>query len=223
MTDIVIPYRKTIDTKELRYCLRSIETYLTDVGQVFIVGELPDWVQNVVHIPYADNPDWRFKERNIYEKTLAACDDERVSDPFLFMNDDHYFLTRTSCNDILHLYTCTPPTSGKYFDTTMRNTWGVMGIGRYYDIHFPILYQKARYKRILSALDWSKPYGYCIKSIYCKGFGELESLKTADNKLREPGERPTGDWFSTSDKSFTESIMQELYPNISKYEREGFD
>lgn len=219
MTDIVIPYRITNHTKELRYCMRSIETYLTGVGQVFIVGDLPDWIQNVVHIPFADNPDWRYKERNIYEKTQAACNDERVSDPFLFMNDDHYLLGRMAASSTPYLYgNCL--TSGKYNDTTLSNTFGVLGSWAFYDIHFPILYSKERYKRAVGRVDWNKHYGYCIKSLYCC-YNEIQGARVDDQKLRLPNERPTGTWFSTSDKSFTESIMQELYPNKSKYESEG--
>lgn len=217
MTDIVIPYRKTIHTKELRYCLRSIETYLTDVGQVFIVGELPDWVKNVVHIPYADNPDWRFKERNIYKKTLAACNDDRVSDPFLFMNDDHYLLCKMSAGSTPYLFG-RYEVPGKYAETTYSNTWGILGSWAFYDIHFPILFEKHKYIDALGGLDWGKPYGYCIKSVYCAR-SYVQGTQVEDQKLRIPNERPKGLWFSTSDKSFTESIMQELYPNVSKYER----
>ncbi|HEX2682696.1 MAG TPA: hypothetical protein VHL77_02115 [Ferruginibacter sp.] len=223
MTSIVIPYRITNHTKELLYCLRSIENYLQGVGDIFIIGDLPEWIVNVIHIPYQDNPDWRFKEKNIYEKTLAACNDERVSNPFLFMNDDHYLMAKSDASEWPYLYTNNYPTSGKYFETTMFNTWGAIGDITYFDIHCPILLHKNEYRNTVGKLDWSKPYGYCIKSVYCQdliGSALNEPLECNDNKLRLPYEMPLPcDFFSTSDKSFTEPIMRDLYPNKSKYER----
>lgn len=118
MIDILIPLGKGSrhDNFELRMCLRSIEKHLKGVSNIFIVGEKPGWVQNVVHIPQRDNPNNWMRAHNIYSKIMAACsyfddlkfhyqsleDFERneitaslicISDNFLFMNDDHYLLT----------------------------------------------------------------------------------------------------------------------------------
>ena len=49
MIDIVIPYR-TSKTDELKYTLRAIDRHL-EHGKVVIVGDIPDWVQNVLTIP----------------------------------------------------------------------------------------------------------------------------------------------------------------------------
>src|SRR4051812_48140009 len=94
MTDIVIPlnnrsYQKNI---ELRYCLRSIEKHLSGVGNVFIVGHMPEWVTNVIYIPFEEDPRNRFRDRNIMLKVSEACKDSRVSDDFLMIHDDHFLL-----------------------------------------------------------------------------------------------------------------------------------
>ena len=39
---------------ELRLSLRSIDKYAHNLGRVFIVGEKPDWIKNVIHIPVKD-------------------------------------------------------------------------------------------------------------------------------------------------------------------------
>ena len=54
---------------ELRYSLRSLSK-ISGIGDVFIVGEKPDWVRNVIHIPCKDVP-FR-KEYSIYTKIMAA-------------------------------------------------------------------------------------------------------------------------------------------------------
>ena len=74
MTDILIPLGtgSRHDNLELRYCLRSIEKHLKGVGNIFLVGEKPDWVQNVIHIPAKDNPNNWNRARNIYDKIMAG-------------------------------------------------------------------------------------------------------------------------------------------------------
>src|SRR5688500_2320198 len=97
-TSIVIPlaangFGSRNNDIELRYCLRSIETHLSGYGDIFLIVHKPKWVKNVMHIPAEDEQRTWWKERNIYRKILLACEDPRVSDDFLFMNDDHYLLS----------------------------------------------------------------------------------------------------------------------------------
>jgi hypothetical protein len=122
-TDILIPLGKgsRYNNIELKYCLRSVEKYLTGVGNIFIVGELPDFInpETVIHIPLKDNPNNWERAHNIYRKIMAGInykgvvgiqftqdnedfvndevtchvDTIELSDNFLFMNDDHFLLT----------------------------------------------------------------------------------------------------------------------------------
>jgi hypothetical protein len=39
---------------ELRYSLRSVEKHLKGYNNVYLVGDKPDWVRNVTHIPKQD-------------------------------------------------------------------------------------------------------------------------------------------------------------------------
>jgi len=93
MIDLVYTIKandSTWEDNELRYSLRSIEKYLSGVGQVFIIGDCPDFLTNVIHIPATDEENREWKDRNIYRKLLIACNDVRISENFLFVNDDHY-------------------------------------------------------------------------------------------------------------------------------------
>ena len=80
----------TWQNNEIRYSLRSVAENVKNFGKVFIVGELPSFLKNVIHIPCGDlyRPAWK----NAYAKTRLACEDPRLSDDFFFMNDDFFIV-----------------------------------------------------------------------------------------------------------------------------------
>lgn len=73
---------------ELRFSLRSIEKYGKNIDRVFIVGNKPDFLQNVEYIWVEDKYQWW---RNAFEKTKAAIKGG-ISKDFLLMNDDFFML-----------------------------------------------------------------------------------------------------------------------------------
>lgn len=88
--DVVIPYiRNTTD--ELRYCLRSLKNI--PHGNVFICGDKPDFISDrVIYLP-----------RKIRGKTAQldcelnlrlALEDDRLSENFIYMNDDFMILKK---------------------------------------------------------------------------------------------------------------------------------
>jgi hypothetical protein len=234
MTSIIIPLnnRSTVRNLELRYCLRSIEKHLTGVGDIFIVGYCPDWVQNVIYIPFDEDPRNRFRDRNIMNKMLAACKDERVSENFLMVHDDHFLLSDYEAGKFPY-YHCghMVPGEGQY-GQTKRNTEHLLcplpGIPILnYDAHCPILFNKEKFLKITHA-DWSKWYGYCLKTLYCvmNGIGGeyMDDIKIrmplqADEIMQAIAGRS---WFSIGDRCFVDhgmkELLQTLYPNPSKYE-----
>lgn len=236
MTSIVIPLgngSRWNDT-ELRYCLRSITKHLTGYGNIFIIGEKPEWLRNIVHIPCPDYSDKTYhKERNIFEKIMAACRDERVTDDFLFMNDDHYMLQNFEAEQFPYycqgwLSEFMTVTDYKY---TVSNTLDLYREINdvYFDIHCPLIYNKKMFVDILNPLDWSKNFGYCIKSVYCNNVNELRAIEYPDLKINEVyssdqirkliAGRP---WFSIGDKAREGGLLRvlnELYPNKSIYEK----
>ena len=72
---------------ELRYSLRSLK-FVRDKGRVFITGNRPDFVQNIIHIPCDDigcrmiNHWWKVTQ------TILQTD---ISDDFVLMYDDIFF------------------------------------------------------------------------------------------------------------------------------------
>ncbi len=78
------------DNNEIRYSLRSLDTFMLDLRFVHISGELPDFVQGIIHTPSKD----RYKKpwQNMLHKVRAACEREDLTDEFLLMNDDFFLL-----------------------------------------------------------------------------------------------------------------------------------
>lgn len=75
---------------EVRYSIRSLESFALDLDTVWIVGERPSFFPEKFHIPAEDSHDEKWK--NAFSKTVIAAKDDRVADDFLLMNDDFFML-----------------------------------------------------------------------------------------------------------------------------------
>lgn len=75
------------ESEELRYSLRSLQNI--PHGNVFFAGEVPAWIQNVVHIPVEQSGE---KKENVRANLFAAAKDEQLSDDFVLMNDDFFIM-----------------------------------------------------------------------------------------------------------------------------------
>jgi hypothetical protein len=257
-TDILIPLGKGSRHQdfELRMCLRSIEKHLKGVGNIFIVGEKPEWVKNVVHIPFKDNPNNWNRARNIYDKIMAGIDYEhtyeeqfceidvvvRLSDNFLFMNDDHYLLQDYEANEFPYYYR-------RMFDLQdllkkgnnpqMKQTINTFHLGSKYsendfDIHCPIVFNKRIFREIFAGLPEKWPeHGFLIKSYYANTvtFEPYELVLCEDLKFSEPLMKESiymalegRAWFSIGDRCLKsgsmKEVLQELYSTKSKYEND---
>lgn len=229
MMDIVIPLSDTSKWYdiELKYALRSIEQYI-DVWNVFIVGLCPSWLTGVIHIPYTDIPNLRQKEKNIVGKVLAACHDERVSNDFIFANDDHFLL-----EPWMGLHEHGGPLVPNYpnaYNQTVKNTIDLIGQWNNFDIHCPVTFNKRQYIRIFEGLD-IPDFGYCMKTVYCaKSFGSNFGVYCDDLKLNSAFNMVQLDsilssrrWFSMSDIAFDGDLRQWLQKRFkirSKWEKE---
>lgn len=241
MTSIVIPLATGSTAsrwgEELRYCLRSIKKHLKGYGEVFIVGQAPAWLKNVTVIPATDHDKTYYKERNIFNKVMLACQDERVTNNFLFMNDDHFLLSDFEAGSFPYYYDGTisdQATRTTPYVNTVINTACYIEDNKvpYFDIHSPILYNKDLFSRWMPTLNWERKYGYCIKTMYC-GFNSvlLDTNQQPYPDLKISGSKTSTEikalikdrlFFSTNDNSRDGgmlAVFQELYPNKSKFER----
>jgi hypothetical protein len=214
---------------EIRYSLRSIQKNIVGAGNVFVVGTLPKFLKDVIHIPMDDVPGPSNKELSIMKKIYTACKDKRLSNKFLMMNDDHFF------NRPYHIEKI-PNWKWKHLDVGTRegyrlsvgNTVDVLGGGMQdnYDVHTPIIYDKKKFIKTMDEFDWSVFRGYVIKSLYAnynklKG-EELPDLKInrnlSKNHIYTLIDRPVfsvGEWGLNI---FMKQILEELYPQKSRWE-----
>lgn len=184
--DIVIPYvHSTWAGTELKYALRSIEKHV-QYDRVFIIGDKPDWLCNVTYIPFEDNPNIESKERNIMQKIMVGF--EHTEDMY-FMNDDHFILQKTDIENYPYYrggeLVYNKETVGAYRRSVNNTIESLRAMNKprwNFDIHTPIVYSRDKFKEAMESVDWRKPNGYVIKSLYCNYF-DIEGMPHIDLKI----------------------------------------
>lgn len=227
MIDIVIPLGKgsVLKNFELRFCLRSIEKNLGGYRNIWIVGECPEWLQNVNHMPLCDGQP--VSDHNIMLKTHAACIEPAISNDFLFFNDDHFLLAPFEASTFPYYYYQNLDVYlkhrgidayGKRALATMKHLQDQNLPIKHFDIHTPIRYNKELFLKFVSSLNWEKQ-SYIIKSLYANSL-KIEGTEEKDHKLTAP---PNGNVkvFSTYPhmKASVTRFLMEQFPKPSKYEK----
>lgn len=237
MKDIVIPLGQGSrwNDNEIRYCLRSVAKYLPK-ARVFIVGYKPKWLNSVEHIPFVEDSAQEAKERNIMRKILAACDHPGLSDDFLFMNDDFFLLKKPPVN---YPFYFDKPLEQKIEARRTRDHYWYAQVNTCkilkkegletlnYDVHFPIIYNKEKFRQVMSMYDWSVKHGYVVKSLYCNTL-EVEGKRAKDCKLITRKRKEDfrlyvkgKHMFSIGDGAINgqlEFFLRELFPTPSRFE-----
>lgn len=227
--DVVIPLGagSIHQNVELRFALRSIEKYVLH-DKVVIIGEKPPFLKNVIHIRANDISGPSAKERNIFRKILEAISDDRVSENFMFANDDHYLLKKWK-NENLFWGTIEQKlnarTGHQPYKITVANTLKVAP-GLWWDIHCPIVYNKHRFLETVGRLRWQTPWGFAIKSAYANLNG-LDGIQQKDLKISKPLSEAEI-WTMLENRTFFSSgntinnallkVLNSLYPQKSNYE-----
>ena len=225
------------DYAELRHSLRSLAKHVSDVGQVFVFGPRPAWLRQAVHRPVQD-PYSHNKDANIIRKMHLVCLNADISDPFLFVNDDHFFTRNCLAGDFPYYHRGELPLRGRGdYPRRLANTHQGLkarGLGTLnFDVHAPILIQKGRFLSAFRGWDWvdRRGAGVVMKSVYGNSWPEivqaaefLDDLKmnrhtrgTAAAWLPRLAERPC---FSVSDHvpRLVWQLWEELYPAPSPFE-----
>lgn len=214
--DIAIPLARDRHTNyfELRITLRSIEKNLTGYKNIYLIGEKPEWVTNVTHIPMPDLPGR--KQFSIYRKMMTAAKDENVSDNFMRWDDDVYLLEPLDTSNIKDWHDGTlKEWANKNINTgyrsVIKNTLKLFPDGLYYDIHAPRIFNKEKYRE-MNKYNWSS-VELLTKSTY------FNSVESEPVPMKDP-KRHKGLFYSTSGKidPETSKMFKELFPNKSKYE-----
>lgn len=165
------------NNNELRISLRSVEKNLTGIGNVYVVGEKPDYLQNVIHIPAGDIFDPAVNaDGNMAFKILRACEEKDLTDDFLFMNDDFIINETMAVSEIPWLQKgdmANHPDKFwqmEFYRKRLRRTFEVLKERNLptiqYDYHAPMLMNKNEFPKVMGQFDYKEDIGYTFRSLY---------------------------------------------------------
>lgn len=226
--DIVYIYRAGWNNcAELKYSLRWLKNITNFTWKVFLVGYKPDWMSNeVIHIP-AEDP-FQIKMQNALHKITLACSDSRISEDFILMNDDFFFLKPTevvywnqgTINDHINKRSNSWKWGSEYWHWLVR-TGQLFPSGLDFSLHRPIIYNKRKFKDLFYFYDFNDRI--LLRNTYCNHYKIVweyaEDYKT-NSFVQLMEDKPeifsTGDWI-INDTRFVE-YMEKLFPEKSIYE-----
>jgi len=221
---------------ELRYSLRSMRKYLTRVDQVFIVGECPPFLRDVIHIP-CPNMHKGNAGRNIYEKMRAACLHPDLSPHFWCAADDHFLLATLSERKYKYYHLGTlEGTLGRLskeskFKPYVQVTYDALrsrGLPtKNFNTHVPMIFNKSIFLELMDGFNWNLPKSYAVKALYPNAL-KIAGVQITDCKIHTAKTKTAiyryiqNAWFfSTNEHSINDpmkEVLQELYPNPSPWE-----
>ena len=236
--DVVIPLGKGSqnDDLDLRYCLRSLEKNLLNLGNVFLVGHKPNWVKGVTHIECGD-PNQRNKDANIIRKVAKACEHKKLREDFLFVSDDQVVVNPIEEPMLMNDGDMRAWLKGLRLDTRWKirykNTALKFKDSINFDTHTPQPYKKSEFIQIpeLYPEAYTEGQGYIINSLYFNHFGYQSSKLSKNYKLELRNDRTLKDildvvkgklYLSHAPKGFTNTLIEYLdlvFPNKSKFEK----
>jgi hypothetical protein len=208
--DIVYPLGKgsLYNNFELRMSLRSLEKHLANMGEVWIIGEKPEWLQNVHHIHKHDIN--TVPDRNMMEKLKVACETPEISEEFLMVHDDHYLLADFDANTFPYFYSeDLKEYVAKRFD---------QGYGQRAKNSLQHLTEKG-----LPTLPWATTrQGFIIKSVYSNSTGVIPTLEK-DYKINSHPLHSNVKVMSSFPhmRAAVTRFLMETFPTKSRYESSG--
>lgn len=216
---------------ELKYSIRSAEKCL-EYGRLVIAGDDPG-LKDIHHIPVKVD-ETRCKACRIMQTVKAICEDKSVSDDFIFVNDDYFFLKPIKQFPYWHKGTLDEAMdviqTGDFYRHLLATKMVLLKNGHatmHFDCHYPIIYNKKKLLEVIEKYDWDVPDGYVLKSLYCNTLG-IEGMFREDCKTnkKQDWERWTKnmEMFSSGDHNWDtklERFLLYLYPYLSKYEHTG--
>ena len=168
MIGVYYPYLASASAwEELRYSLRSLEMFLSEDYEVWIVGDLPDWIRNVKHIVHAKNEIVNAGATyDAVSKLKAYIEHPDSPNVFIRMYDDVYLTGARTVNQMQitrYLFTNEELNSGEFKsggivwrDQVFRTTDAVvkMGYPGYMtETHCPEVFEKQKMKEIFEMFD----------------------------------------------------------------------
>lgn len=234
--DFVYPVKES-RWEELKYSLRSLKN--VEYDNIFIIGKLPEYLSESNLIFIGKDDPYGLSTSNIVRKLLHICGDKRVSDDFVLMNDDFYFLEPQEIENYhigtmkFHIENRRKDMYKKYLERTRGLIKKELGIRepKSYELHYPIVINKEKFKKIFKKIKW-KNKRIVWRSIYGNLAG-MESIKAkprvsvisvGDYKFLNGNdfEKMKGNKFLSSPPSVPENFkefIEDKFPYKSIYEK----
>ena len=216
--------------------LRSLSR-LQDLGQVFIIGYIPTWINQdeVTFIPFPDP--YQSKDANLLNKLLRAANEDSLTDDFIVFSDDQPLLSPVYSDDF-QAYAMEDLKGRKHYNTAwkrrLRDTRDILdskGATAYnFEGHIPYMVNKEKVKELL---NWPILNGsMTIFTTYFNAHGipPVEGINIVRANLHKP--TPVGDVGMAVYKQFgslrTDSmenwavirLLEGMYPEKSPYEKD---
>lgn len=219
------------ENPELMYSLRTLKN--VDHEKVWIFGGAPVWINHdtVRH-------QHRRQAGSSYSSTrghiAAACQTDKVSDPFLLWNDDFYAMQpvgrvpvyhRGSLEGMLERFSTVKTLWAKGLRETasLMEKRGLLDGAMSYDTHLPLVVYKAEMLEALRLAKSIRTDAVHLRTLY-GAVANLGGVGHPDPKLmRKSGPFPSGAWLSSGDDTFRstiEPVLRYLFPDKSPYEKD---
>lgn len=232
--DVVYASKESKNNEELIYSLRSLANF--EHENVYIVGGKPKKIKNVIHIERYQKllP----KDRNIELNLKLACLQEDLSESFVYMNDDIFFLVPQKSIPALH----NGPISRRYnyYKTFKQKHWmdGLDAIldllKKYgiadpfnYEMHTPMVMEKSKVLEMLEIRDREFPdpnFLFHLKTFYGNYFNiggrESQDVKVSHERLNNEFISKHRFFLSTNDETFkgyAGDYIKAMFPDKSPY------
>lgn len=197
---------------ELRYSLRSVESFIPH-NRVFVIGHKPEWLTNVVHIPFLDSY-VSIKDANIISKLLRVCSTD-ISDQFAFWSDDQYAISQDANNYLFFAKYSGELTGGAGQYNKMRFTTKETLKSRglpilNYETHYPQVIDKYDYISIMLQTPFGQGHGILVNSFYFNSTNHPRIDKSLVSGFLNHGDR--------ADEATKQKLI-EMFPQKSKYEK----
>lgn len=170
--DLVYPVSTREREKLLHYSLRTVEKFGLGVGKIYLVGgaEWRKWENDhikLIHFPDFFNNWYLNTALKVWVATLV----EKISDPFLLMNDD-FFFTRTNYLPEFPVYhegelseKLDNPFHDARYKATIRRTLSILkrmgSTTLSYELHYPLPIYKEIFRQVM---EGCVNFGLCPSS-----------------------------------------------------------
>lgn len=224
--------------RELFYSLRSVQRHLIGRNRVYVVGSPPRFAGPpgipFKFLPFPDST--HCSQHNVRAKLQHILFLPNISDEFLLMNDDFYFLEDRRIDDIPLYRQGTLPmhiewrehTGNPYVESLKKTASALASKGLPqvdFELHAPIRYQKDVLAAVLDDFnfDWSGHRGLLVRSLY-GNYLRSHGVPLEDCKIDFPIERAEIDrrlrnrpYFSLGPGGCTPDMelkLHELFPPV---------